>query len=93
MHHKAGLFNVIWSDMAIESTFMRYGHGPGGVMAHKDELPSKLVVTGNDPVPVELNLGIVIRRHDVAVTHEEARHYPDSSCCIFRNEQCSCSCR
>ena len=26
MHHKAGMFNGIWSDMAIESTFMWYGH-------------------------------------------------------------------
>ena len=29
MHHNAGLFNGIWSDMAIETTFMRYGHGHG----------------------------------------------------------------
>ena len=27
MHRNAGLFNGIWSDMAIETTFMRYGHG------------------------------------------------------------------
>ena len=23
----SGLFNGIWTDMAIETTFMRYGHG------------------------------------------------------------------
>ena len=27
MHHNAGLFNGTWSDMAIETTFMRYGNG------------------------------------------------------------------
>ena len=32
MRHKAGLWNAIWSDMFIESTFMRYGHGPGGLV-------------------------------------------------------------
>lgn len=32
MHHNPGLWNGIWSDMYIETTFMRYGHGPGGII-------------------------------------------------------------
>ena len=32
MRHKPGLWNGIWSDMYIETTFMRYGHGPGGII-------------------------------------------------------------
>lgn len=32
MHHVPGLWNGIWSDMFIETTFMRYGHGPGGII-------------------------------------------------------------
>ena len=32
MHHNAGLFIGIWSDMAIETTFMRYGHGQSGII-------------------------------------------------------------
>ena len=32
MRHHAGLWNGIWSDMYIETTFMRYGHGPGGLI-------------------------------------------------------------
>ena len=32
VHHNAGLFNGIWSDMAIETTFMRYGHGQSGII-------------------------------------------------------------
>jgi len=32
MRHKPGLWNGIWSDMYIETTFMRYGHGPGGLI-------------------------------------------------------------
>ena len=32
MRHVAGVWNAIWSDMFIESTFMRYGHGPGGIV-------------------------------------------------------------
>ncbi|KAK5899937.1 hypothetical protein CesoFtcFv8_009360 [Champsocephalus esox] len=32
MHHRSGLFNGIWSDMAIATTFMRYGHGQNGII-------------------------------------------------------------
>ena len=32
MHYVPGLWNGIWSDMFIETTFMRYGHGPGGII-------------------------------------------------------------
>ena len=32
MRHKEGLWNGIWSDMFIESTFMRYGHGRSGIV-------------------------------------------------------------
>lgn len=31
MRHQDGIWNAIWSDMFIESTVMRYGHGPGGL--------------------------------------------------------------
>ena len=29
MRHNRGIWNAIWSDMFIESTFMRYGHQAG----------------------------------------------------------------
>ena len=32
MHHTDGLCNSIWSDLFIESTYMRYGHGPSGII-------------------------------------------------------------
>ncbi len=32
VHNNAGLFTGIWSDMAIETTFMRYGHGQSGII-------------------------------------------------------------
>ena len=32
MLHVPGLWNGIWSDMFIETTFMGYGHGPGGII-------------------------------------------------------------
>ena len=32
MRHIDGLWNGIWSDMFIESTFMRYGHGQAGIV-------------------------------------------------------------
>ena len=32
MHHVKGLRHGIWSDIFIKTTFMRYGHGPGGII-------------------------------------------------------------
>ena len=32
MHHNVSLFNGICSDMAIEITFMRFGHGQSGII-------------------------------------------------------------
>ena len=32
MRHQPGIWNAIWSDMFIESTFMRYGKGPRGII-------------------------------------------------------------
>ena len=32
MRHQDGLWNGIWSDMMIETTYMRYGKGPGGII-------------------------------------------------------------
>ena len=39
---------------------------------HKDMLNGKLVITGNDPVPIQINQGVVSRRDDMIITHEEA---------------------
>ena len=32
MRHQKGFWNGIWSDMFIETTFMKYGKGPGGLI-------------------------------------------------------------
>ena len=32
MRHQPGLWNAIWSDQYIESTFMRYDYGPKGII-------------------------------------------------------------
>jgi len=32
MHHQSGLWNAIWLDLFIETTYMRYGHGPAGIV-------------------------------------------------------------
>ena len=32
MRHRTGLWNGLWSDMFIETTFMRYGHGKAGII-------------------------------------------------------------
>ena len=32
MRHASGASNSTWSDMIIESTFMRYGHSQGGTL-------------------------------------------------------------
>lgn len=42
------------------------------LITHKDTLNRKLVITGNDPVPVQIHQGVVSRRDDMTITHEEA---------------------
>ena len=43
MRHRKGLWNGIRSDMYIETTFMRYGHGPDGIVGIRPTLnPSTL---------------------------------------------------
>lgn len=32
MRHQCDIWNGLWSDLFIESTFMRYGHSPGGIV-------------------------------------------------------------
>lgn len=32
MHHQSGLWNGIWSDLFIETTYMCYGHSPSGII-------------------------------------------------------------
>ena len=32
MNHTDGLWKCIWSDLSIESTYLRYGHGPSGII-------------------------------------------------------------
>ena len=39
---------------------------------HKDMVNGKLVITGNDPVPIQINQGVVSRSDDMTITHEEA---------------------
>ena len=32
MRHQDRLFNAIWSDMSIETTYMKFGKGPSGII-------------------------------------------------------------
>ena len=31
-HHRHGLWHAIWADMSIETMFVHYEHGPGGLI-------------------------------------------------------------
>ncbi|KAG1662134.1 hypothetical protein GQR58_021089 [Nymphon striatum] len=85
MHHSTatGLFNRIWSDMAIETTFMRYGHSKNKVqlidlimadlIEHKETFQQHtLFVTGSDPVPVEIENGRVGMRVDMTTMQKKS---------------------
>ena len=41
------------------------------LQAHKDVLNGKLVITGNDPVPVQINEGVVSKMEGMTITHAE----------------------
>ena len=45
MHHVPGLWNGIWSHMYNERTFMRYGHGPGGISSELPYIKPELLKT------------------------------------------------
>ena len=45
MHHIPGIFNGIWKDMAIETTYMRHGHGKSGIIG----LTLNFVLTATHP--------------------------------------------
>ena len=36
LHHTAGIYNGQWSDMFIETNWMRKGHGPGGIIGNTE---------------------------------------------------------
>ena len=36
LHHTAGIYNRQWSDMFIETNWMRKGHGPGGIIGNTE---------------------------------------------------------
>ena len=40
-------------------------------MSHKDAIPGKLIITGKNPVPVQITAGIVTSRLDITGTHVE----------------------
>ena len=40
-------------------------------MSHKDAIPGKLIITGKNPVPVQITAGIVTSRLDITGTHEQ----------------------
>ena len=42
------------------------------LISHKDVFKKKLVITGNDPVPLQVEQGVVSRRENMTIMHEEA---------------------
>ena len=42
------------------------------LQAHKDVLNGKLVIMGNDSVPVQINEGVLSKMEGMTITHEEA---------------------
>lgn len=42
------------------------------LISNKESLKGKLVITGSNPIPVEINSGVIVRREDMNITHVEA---------------------
>ena len=62
IRNKKQLINIICKDLQGDADFHR-----------KNTQKHKLVITGQDKSPVEISCGgVVILRHDIATTHEEA---------------------
>ena len=56
--NKVQLINLIFKELPQPFKKLQYKH--------------KLLITGKEPAPVEINLGVQIVRHDLSITHEEA---------------------
>ena len=75
MHHKKGIWNGIWSDMMIETTYMKYGKGPSGLIGITTN-PRSVQIWSNSHHIVNETLRNLERftqeeRDDVITTHKE----------------------
>ena len=78
MRHQDGLWNGVWSDLFIETTYMRYGHGPSGIIGstlNESTLAiwafshSTLAQLANDIDEIKDG-----KRENVVITHKEERN-------------------
>ena len=75
MRHEKGIWNRIWSDMFIESTFMRYGHAPGGIIGItlKPETLKVWPLIRNTCSQLESDLDDMIE-NDIIADHSVMKH-------------------
>ena len=61
---------------------------------HKDDISHhKLVLTGSDPVPVEINRGVIIKRQHMKTTQEEADTMVVQQVEEVKANKSACGCR
>ena len=103
MRQQPGIWNGIWSDMFIESTFMRYGHGAGGIVgltlqpaalkkwAHSLHICGQL--TKDVPEMADVNTNKIVRVHKeempARMTSDAEDRQKLRSSIISRNWPCS----
>ena len=84
MRHKEGLWNGIWSDMFVESTFMRYGKGPQGIIGvtMKPDMVKKWAYSMHICSHILQDLSDMADGHqsdrDGVISHKEEKTFQDS---------------
>ena len=90
MHHRDGLWNGIWSDLFIETTYMRYGKGPSGIIGStlNDNTLATWALSLGIVGQMRRNLEIVLDRdvQNVITWHKEERHIR-INCLIIQTEK------
>lgn len=73
MHHNEGIHNGIWSDMAIETTYMRYGHSTGGItgITLKEETLKVWAYSRHACCEIVNNLNVMRDEEPTTITHHK----------------------
>jgi hypothetical protein len=78
MRHQDGFWNAIWSDLFIETTYMRYGHGPAGIVGFTLNESTLVIWALSHSTCVQLMNDLEAMKdgaeQHVVTSHKEERH-------------------
>ena len=80
LYQVAGLINGMWSDMYIETTWMRKGHGPGGIIGITEH--PQVMAMWVHSMDATMSLITDLKKLSGGAETETTKHKEESSSCI-----------